>query len=196
MKKQFIAIGVIVAVLIIMFFAFNSFIYKEKQESGPIVPYEGTLSGTQTCLPHKDTSGPQTLECAIGIETDAGEFYALDLSAVSMSVEQSQAIASGARFTASGTITPIEALSTNHWQKYDVEGILSVTGIITPTPQARCFVGGCSSHICSDDPNVASSCEYREEYGCYRTATCERQSNGACGWTETAVLRACIMNAR
>jgi hypothetical protein len=59
-------------------------------------------------------------------------------------------------------------------------------------PQAKCFVGGCSSQICSDNPNAMSTCEYTESYACYRTATCERQSNGSCGWTETAGLRACL----
>lgn len=57
---------------------------------------------------------------------------------------------------------------------------------------AGCFVGGCSSQICSDDPNVVSTCEWREEYGCYKTATCERQATGECGWTETEELRQCL----
>jgi hypothetical protein len=41
---------------------------------------------------------------------------------------------------------------------------------------------------------MASTCEYRAEYACYRTAVCERQSNGACGWTENAALKACLAN--
>lgn len=61
-------------------------------------------------------------------------------------------------------------------------------------PQAArgCFVSGCSSQLCTDDPNIASTCEYREEYACYRTATCERQADGQCGWTETEELRMCL----
>lgn len=55
-----------------------------------------------------------------------------------------------------------------------------------------CYVGGCSSQICSDRPDVASTCEYREVYSCYQGATCARQSNGQCGWTQTAALKACI----
>lgn len=126
-RKFFIGrtIGFIVLLAIIGFFAFNNYIYKEKQGSGiPMEPYRATLSGTQTCLPHKDTNGPQTLECAIGIETDAGEFYALDFNLMSQIPPEIQ---SGERFTASGVITPIERLSTDQWQKYDVEGIFSVT---------------------------------------------------------------------
>lgn len=55
-----------------------------------------------------------------------------------------------------------------------------------------CFIGGCSSEICSDQAGVASTCEYRSEYGCYKSARCERQTNGSCGWTQTATLAQCL----
>jgi hypothetical protein len=58
-----------------------------------------------------------------------------------------------------------------------------------------CYVGGCSSQLCSDQPDMASTCEYREEYACYQTATCERQSTGECGWTQTQELNACLLGA-
>jgi len=61
-----------------------------------------------------------------------------------------------------------------------------------PITQNACYVGGCSSHVCSDNPDVITTCEYREEYACYRTATCERQASGQCGWTETAELTQCL----
>ncbi len=57
-----------------------------------------------------------------------------------------------------------------------------------------CYVGGCSSQICSDSPDVVSTCEFRAEYACYRTARCERQASGECGWSETAELRMCLLN--
>jgi hypothetical protein len=57
-----------------------------------------------------------------------------------------------------------------------------------------CFVGGCSSQICSDQEGVISTCEFRPEYACYQQASCERQSDGACGWTQTAALDACLAN--
>jgi hypothetical protein len=38
-----------------------------------------TLTGTYLCLPHRDTSGPQTLECALGLQTDNGDYYAIGL---------------------------------------------------------------------------------------------------------------------
>lgn len=55
-----------------------------------------------------------------------------------------------------------------------------------------CFIGGCSSQICSDQPDVVSTCEYRAEYGCYQSGRCERQTNGSCGWTQTAELTQCL----
>lgn len=64
----------------------------------------------------------------------------------------------------------------------------------TPDPAVtgECFIGGCSSQICSDQRDVISTCEYKEEYACYQTATCERQVNGQCGWTETPTLSSCL----
>jgi hypothetical protein len=59
---------------------------------------------------------------------------------------------------------------------------------------AECFVGGCSGQVCSDDPGVITTCEFRPEYACYREATCEVQAGGQCGWTETPALAACLAN--
>lgn len=60
---------------------------------------------------------------------------------------------------------------------------------------ALCQPTGCSGQICSDQ-EVATTCEYREEYSCYQSATCERQANGSCGWTQTEALTMCINSAR
>lgn len=67
---------------------------------------------------------------------------------------------------------------------------------VTPTPTlGKCFVGGCSGQICSDQEGMASTCEYREEYACYKTARCERQNNGQCGWTQSLPLLMCLNSA-
>lgn len=55
----------------------------------------------------------------------------------------------------------------------------------------KCLVTGCSSQICSDQ-EVISTCEYREEYACYKDAVCEVQSNGECGWTLDEKLNECL----
>ncbi len=64
------------------------------------------------------------------------------------------------------------------------------------TTTSACYVGGCSSQVCSDRNDIASTCEWKEEYACYKTATCERQSNGTCGWTPSAGLTMCLEKAR
>ncbi len=63
-----------------------------------------------------------------------------------------------------------------------------------PTPTGTCYKGGCSGQLCTDNPDIVSTCEYREEYACYQSAVCERQSNGQCGWTETPALQMCLRN--
>ena len=41
------------------------------------------LEGEFVCLPHTDTTGPQTEECAFGLKTADGKYYALDLGPLS-----------------------------------------------------------------------------------------------------------------
>lgn len=225
MKQLLITLVVLVAVLGISLVALNSFIYNEKQEQPPqtFEPYRATLKGKGVCLPHKDTSGPQTDECAFGMRTEAGEYYALDFNLMSQGYPDE--LYNGTIFSANGTVTPIENLSASNWQKYNVKGIFSVTdsvqidyeasGLTPPTndqfPPAEpeptpvqpappasaggCYVGGCSSQLCTDQPDVASTCEWREAYACYQGQTCERQATGQCGWTPTPQLQACLANA-
>ncbi|MBI4280565.1 PQQ-dependent sugar dehydrogenase [Candidatus Uhrbacteria bacterium] len=58
---------------------------------------------------------------------------------------------------------------------------------------ARCVVGGCSSQHCIEDGSEGpSTCEWFPEYACYSLARCERQTNGACGWTVTKEVEACF----
>lgn len=61
------------------------------------------------------------------------------------------------------------------------------------TVPANCRKSGCSGQICADE-DMASDCMFRPEYACYRTATCERQADGKCGWTQTPELTQCLQN--
>ncbi|PJE50490.1 MAG: hypothetical protein COV29_03725 [Candidatus Yanofskybacteria bacterium CG10_big_fil_rev_8_21_14_0_10_36_16] len=54
-----------------------------------------------------------------------------------------------------------------------------------------CIVTGCSGQVCADEEMI-TTCEYLPEYACYKTATCERQSNGECEWTMTEELTECL----
>jgi len=66
----------------------------------------------------------------------------------------------------------------------------------TPTPvtAGKCYVGGCSGQLCTDNPAAISTCEYSPTYACYKTAICERQSSGQCGFTTTPALSMCLKN--
>ncbi len=111
--------------IIAAFYSFNNYIYQQKQGNGQgTEPYRATLSGEYLCLPHVDTSGPQTLECALGLRTDVGEYYAIDLSLMS---QEHRPLVTGERISANGLVTPTERLSTDHWRQYPIEGIFSVT---------------------------------------------------------------------
>lgn len=55
-----------------------------------------------------------------------------------------------------------------------------------------CQAGGCSGQLCTDDPSMATTCEWREEYACYKTATCARGTDGKCGWVPTEELNNCL----
>ncbi len=128
MQKALIIIAVVAVVLVGGFYTLNAHIYNEKQgEPSDVRSYRGTLSGDVVCLPHRDKDGPQSKECAIGLRTDVGEHYGLDLTVLS---QQHPPLNTGERFSASGLITPIEMLSSDQWQKYDVVGILSVTDTV------------------------------------------------------------------
>ncbi|HEY4522530.1 MAG TPA: hypothetical protein VJH91_02765 [Candidatus Paceibacterota bacterium] len=60
-----------------------------------------------------------------------------------------------------------------------------------------CAVAGCSSELCvsAEEANdIATTCEFRAEYACYREASCELQANDRCGWTMTSELTQCLDN--
>ncbi len=61
--------------------------------------------------------------------------------------------------------------------------------------QDGCRPTGCSGEICSDK-EVASTCIYKPEFECYKTAICERAGSGACVWRATTDLSQCLAGAR
>jgi len=125
MKNALTITGALLGVALIIFF----FTYAPvgQEEGAPETSYEPvrmTLTGAYLCLPHVDTSGPQTLECAFGLQTDDGLYYAIDFALMS---QMPPALPTGARIRANGVFVPLERLSTDHWRKYPIEGIFSVT---------------------------------------------------------------------
>jgi hypothetical protein len=125
MRKFFTLFAIVIVVIVAGFYALNNYIYNQKQgDEKSVEPYRGTLTGEYTCLPHRNTNGPQTLECALGLKTETGDYYALDFEQNPQIVNDLQ---TGDKFKANGMITPIEYLNSDHWQRYKVEGIFSIT---------------------------------------------------------------------
>lgn len=63
-----------------------------------------------------------------------------------------------------------------------------------PISSGGCKIAGCSGQICINEKagDVITTCEFKAEYACYKTARCERQSDGKCGWTPTSELLSCL----
>lgn len=85
------------------------------------VPYAASFKGEYVCLPHTDTKGPQTLECALGLKMDNGAYIALDFG------DKPVSYGMGERLELRGMLVPIEQISTDMWRKYPITGILRVT---------------------------------------------------------------------
>lgn len=94
-------------------------------------------------------------------------------------------------------ITAVVVLFSLYWNYWPVDNSnrddsIPVQLPVSPIVSGECYVGGCSGQVCSDEPNAISTCEWSESYACYRTARCERQASGECGWTATEDLKHCL----
>lgn len=94
--------------------------------SSTTVPQTVVMVGTYLCLPHKNSEGPQTLECALGLKADDGLYYALDLSAFT-GLAQDVGVGTGTRVRVGGILVPIEQISSDQWNNYPIRGIIRVT---------------------------------------------------------------------
>lgn len=66
-------------------------------------------------------------------------------------------------------------------------------GTQPPAAGGACMKTGCGGTLCAAEEQM-STCEFRPEHVCYKAATCERQADSQCGWTQTAELTACLAN--
>ena len=128
--KTIITLVVLVALIFGSYFVFRYKIGESEpavSQGEMLTPQEVTLKGTFVCLPHKDTSGPQTMECAQGLKAEDGNFYAVDMQAVSDTPAFS--FPSDTSVTIEGQLVPVEALSTDMWNKYGIKGIMKVSKV-------------------------------------------------------------------
>lgn len=120
----------VLAIIIACALGYLAFYHNERKVT-PInsTPQNVTLSGTYTCLPHLDTTGPNTEECRFALKADDGVYYAVNFGQGAEAMNQFQA---RAHITAEGFVIPKEALSSNEWEKYNMKGIFTITKVIQP----------------------------------------------------------------
>jgi heat shock protein HslJ len=125
MKKILIALMGIVVLIVCSFFLLHRL--SQDEDADLPQPERVTLQGEYMCLPLKDEFKDLQADCAAGILTDTGVYYAIDLGLMSSSAPQ---LVEGNMIKADGVITPMIALSTDYWQKYQADGIFSVTSAL------------------------------------------------------------------
>ncbi|HVU80301.1 MAG TPA: hypothetical protein VHD37_02975 [Candidatus Paceibacterota bacterium] len=91
---------------------------EQPASGGKKSPASETLEGTVACLPHKG-DGPHTMECAIGLKTDAGQYYALTMFDYPSSADV------GNRVRLTGVTVTTDELHTS----YDIVGTFQVASV-------------------------------------------------------------------
>jgi hypothetical protein len=81
-----------------------------------------TLSGTYVCLPFLPTV-TKTADCAFGIRTDTGEYYAVNFGASAGSMADFR---DGAHITARGMIILRADLRPDSWTSFDIQGLFTI----------------------------------------------------------------------
>lgn len=85
------------------------------------------IIGEFVCLPHADIGEQLTLECAYGLKTDDGSYYALDLSKFPGTPWPTP---TGQRISVQATRMSDEEVRQHGWQKYDIKGVLTAWVIL------------------------------------------------------------------
>lgn len=202
MRKDIIVIGVLILVIIggAIFFGEYSGSRGGSSTAGQKIGESKTFDGVEVT----PIALIEDSRCALGVECVWAGTVRVNveiksgLGTANQTMELNKPITTEAEEVTLVSVTP----EPKHGESLDPEDYYfnfkvnkrPITGI-NPGVSGGCFVGGCSGQICSDEDGVVSTCEYREEYACYRTARCERQQNGQCGWTETDELNMCLNNA-
>jgi hypothetical protein len=86
-----------------------------------------TITGQYVCLPHKDTTGPQTDECAYGLKDDHGVYYGLSDPSGTYAILSTASI--GKRIQLTGTFARRDNPT------YPSVGIITITAADEPSPQ-------------------------------------------------------------
>lgn len=82
-----------------------------------------TMSGEVICLPHKDTSGPQTLECAFGLQDESGNAYALS----DPTMQFIPSLPTGQQISVTGQLNTTPRPN----EKYAIVGVVEIHSIVS-----------------------------------------------------------------
>jgi hypothetical protein len=93
------------------------------------LPAAAEVVGMAECLPRRGVAPgqPTTMECAFGVKADDGTHYAVDLAGAGEGAMMD--FQTGKRVRISGTMVPVEVLSSDHWRIYDIRGIWRVDAL-------------------------------------------------------------------
>jgi len=92
------------------------------------IPQRQTVVGYWECLPLKPGIGETTGECALGIAIDQSDGH-LGVN-TSLMAQYPVDFPTGTKVRVEGIVVPATQLSTDMWQKYDMDGIINATTII------------------------------------------------------------------
>lgn len=120
--------------------------------------------------------------------------YFASINALSRTLTLTRFAHTTSLFTDGSSCANVRCSSGTHCEMKGINGGAIPVCIADAPALPACAKSGCSGQVCADH-SVITTCEFRPEYGCYHAATCERQADGACGWTKTPALTSCIANA-
>jgi hypothetical protein len=96
--------------------------WQSDTSQSPVVTGPTTVTGKIVCLPHKDQNGPQTLECAYGLQAADGTYYGLQ--GLSQEDLITGRLTAGAKVTVHGTMQAVD-----NGEKYAVVGNIKVESV-------------------------------------------------------------------
>lgn len=114
-KRRIVLLGAVLALLVVCAITAIIFAMNRPNEPSNKQPTSISVKGNLVCLPHKDVSPgqPQTLECAIGLKAEDGDYYGLTGNYNQTAMDK--------KVNVSGTLT---APDTNN--KYDIKGSIKI----------------------------------------------------------------------
>ena len=148
----------LVALAVVAVLIYAGYVWTRVDEV-PMAAQNITTEGEYICLPHVDTDGPQTLECALGLATDDGN-YALDTSELDPSAVID--LATGDRIEVTGTVMARDELTSgDRLLAYDIEGVIRVSEIrnVEDTADRHVMAGGEVAFNVPEDFGLAVTAE-------------------------------------